>query len=170
MIFNSCFNFIKFNIESLINNNILSLKMVYLVLFVFVLFRVPAIFDVFYFVIFLVSLLLPYFFSLFMSRLVNNSTEFFASFTPVGAPLVIAPFVCIAEGISYVVRPFVLALRPFLNLTIGAFGALAVGGFFSSSFSLIILLLFILLFFYEIFVCLVHWFIVTNILIFSIDH
>nr|YP_009054574.1 ATP synthase F0 subunit 6 [Paragyrodactylus variegatus]AIK25762.1 ATP synthase F0 subunit 6 [Paragyrodactylus variegatus] len=170
MIFNSYTNFIKFNIINLVNNNILSLSLVNIILFIFLLFRFPSIFDVYYFIILLFVLLMPYFLSLFLSRILNNSNEFFASFTPVGAPIAIAPFVCIAEGISYFVRPFVLILRPFLNLSIGSFGALAIGGFFVNSSSLLIFSLFIILFFYEIFVCLVHWFIVSNILIFSIDH
>lgn len=35
---------------------------------------------------------------------------------------------CLAETIRYVVRPVVLMIRPFLNLSIGAFGGAAIGG------------------------------------------
>nr|YP_009251068.1 ATP synthase F0 subunit 6 [Gyrodactylus kobayashii]AMZ79730.1 ATP synthase F0 subunit 6 [Gyrodactylus kobayashii] len=170
MIFNSSVNFILFSIKNIVNNKVLSSLLLILILMEFILYRVPGIFDVHYFIIFLVVLLLPYFISLFSNRVVSDWEEFFCSFTPVGAPIGIAPFVCIAEGISYIVRPFVLVLRPFLNLTIGAFGALSLGGFISSSFNPIIFVLFLFIFFYEIFVSLVHWFIVSNILIFFIDH
>nr|AWW03146.1 ATP synthase F0 subunit 6 [Macrogyrodactylus karibae] len=170
MIFNSYFSCFNKLLSSLVNNLVISLKLIGLILFIFLVLRIPGNFEVFYFVVFLFTVLFPYFASLFISRLVNSSDDFFASFTPVGAPIGIAPFVCMAEGISYIVRPFVLMLRPFLNLSIGAFGAAAVGTSISSGFSLGLLLLFLLLFFYELFVCIVHWFIVTNILIFSVDH
>nr|YP_001974726.1 ATP synthase F0 subunit 6 [Gyrodactylus derjavinoides]ABX59339.1 ATPase subunit 6 [Gyrodactylus derjavinoides] len=170
MIFNSSVNYILTNIKLIINNNVLSSSLLFIVLCEFMLYRIPGIFDVHYFIVFLFIALLPYFISLFTSRVTNDWEEFFCSFTPVGAPIVIAPFVCIAEGISYIVRPFVLILRPFLNLTIGAFGALSLGGLISTSINPIIFMLFIFIFFYEIFVSLVHWFIVSNILIFSIDH
>nr|YP_009504426.1 ATP synthase F0 subunit 6 [Gyrodactylus nyanzae]AWW03127.1 ATP synthase F0 subunit 6 [Gyrodactylus nyanzae] len=170
MTFNSYINYFKFKIENLINNNYLNFNLILLVLFIFLLFRFPGIYNIGYFSVFLLVALFPYFISLFLSRVVYNWEEFFSSFTPVGAPIYIAPFVCLAEGISYLVRPFVLMLRPFLNLTIGAFGALSIGISLSGSFSIFLFFLFIFIFFYELFVCLVHWFIVTNILIFSIDH
>nr|AKP19670.1 ATP synthase F0 subunit 6 [Gyrodactylus sp. FY-2015] len=170
MIFNSCINYLLSNISKTINNKTLSLNVLFIILFTFILYRVPGVFDVHFFIVLLLVILLPYFFSLFSSRIVYDWEEFFSSFTPVGAPIAIAPFVCVAEGISYIVRPFVLLLRPFLNLTIGAFGALSLGGFISSSFNPIVFLIFLFIFFYEIFVSLVHWFIVSNILIFSIDH
>nr|YP_009572229.1 ATP synthase F0 subunit 6 [Gyrodactylus gurleyi]AMZ79742.1 ATP synthase F0 subunit 6 [Gyrodactylus gurleyi] len=170
MIFNSSVNFILFSIKNVINNKTLSSFLLFLILGEFILYRIPGIFDIHYFIVFLLLLLIPYFLSLFVNRVVSDWEEFFCSFTPVGAPIAIAPFVCIAEGISYIVRPLVLVLRPFLNLTIGAFGALSLGGFISCSFNPIIFILFLFIFFYEIFVSLVHWFIVSNILIFSIDH
>uniref|UniRef100_A0AAU7ANJ3 ATP synthase F0 subunit 6 n=1 Tax=Gyrodactylus pseudorasborae TaxID=3032919 RepID=A0AAU7ANJ3_9PLAT len=170
MIFNSSINYLVSYIKIVINNKILSSSLLLIVLFEFMTYRIPGVFDVHYFIVFLLIVLIPYFLSLFTSRIVCDWEEFFCSFTPVGAPIAIAPFVCIAEGISYIVRPLVLILRPFLNLTIGAFGALSLGGFISSSINPLIFVLFIFIFFYEIFVSLVHWFIVTNILIFSIDH
>lgn len=45
--------------------------------------------------------------------------KFFAMFIPAGTPLWIAPLVCLAETVSFVLRPFVLVLRPIINLRIG---------------------------------------------------
>nr|ABO86170.1 ATP synthase F0 subunit 6 [Gyrodactylus salaris] len=170
MIFNSSINYLITNTKKVINNNILSSTLLLGILLEFILYRIPGVFDAHYFIVFLLVVLLPYFISLFTSRVAIDCEEFLCSFTPVGAPIAIAPFVCIAEGVSYVVRPFVLILRPFLNLTIGAFGALSLGGLISSGVNPVIFILFVFIFFYEIFVSLVHWFIVSNILIFSIDH
>lgn len=75
---------------------------------------------------------------------------------------------CLAETLSYLVRPVVLMIRPFVNLTIGSLGGYAIG---SMCFSVSWAILFLgFLFFYEIFVAVVHWFIVCNILSFSEDH
>lgn len=62
----------------------------------------------------------------------------------------------------------VLMIRPFLNISIGAIGGASLGGMFMSKSIVILILLFV--FFYEVFVAMVHWFIVVNILDFSIDH
>nr|AYH51407.1 ATP synthase F0 subunit 6 [Posthodiplostomum centrarchi] len=133
--------------------------------------RYPYIMEGGFFFFFLFSIIFPLFVSLFYSRLVQFSREFFASFVPSGTPLWIAWFVCLAETISYVVRPVVLVFRPFLNLMIGYYGMSAVasavlfGGFFFC-----LLLILVCVFFYEIFVTLVHWFIVCSILDHSVSH
>lgn len=67
------------------------------------------------------------------------------------------------------VRPIILMIRPFVNLTIGAMGGVALGAM-SLEFGVWVLLFMVVLFFYEIFVALVHWFIVCNILSFSEEH
>lgn len=73
-----------------------------------------------------------------------------------------------AERISYVVRPFVLMVRPVLNISIGAFAGRALGGFCVSHSAVFPVLC--VLFLYEVFVAMVHWFIVVSILKFSVEH
>nr|YP_009829431.1 ATP synthase F0 subunit 6 [Enterogyrus malmbergi]QJD07093.1 ATP synthase F0 subunit 6 [Enterogyrus malmbergi] len=138
------------------------------ILLVFLLLRVPYLYGMLGFVGFIYVSIFPVFLSLFCNRIEGGVDEFFSSLLPPGTPLWIAPFVGLAETISYIVRPVVLMVRPFLNITIGAFGAVALGGMFISNYFVGLFLL--ILFFYEIFVAMVHWFIVVNILGFSIDH
>nr|AYH51417.1 ATP synthase F0 subunit 6 [Tylodelphys immer] len=140
-----------------------------LILLCFLFLRIPYIFGMSGFFLFLVLFIFPLFLSLMFSRLDENFSSFFASFVPSGTPLWIAPFVCLAETISYLVRPFVLLIRPFLNLSIGALGGAALG-LMSLKFGSGLVILLVVLFFYEVFVALVHWFIVCNILSFSVDH
>jgi len=66
---------------------------------------------------------------MFLSRVVNNFNLFFRGFVPVGTPLYICPLVCLAETISFIIRPFVLIFRPFINISLGCVGAAAVGNF-----------------------------------------
>nr|AYH51397.1 ATP synthase F0 subunit 6 [Hysteromorpha triloba] len=139
------------------------------VLLCFLLLRIPYIFGMGGFFLFLVFFIFPLFLSLMFFRLGDNVRSFFSSFVPMGTPLWIAPFVCLAETISYLVRPIVLLIRPFLNLSIGALGGASLG-FMSLKFGYGVILLLVVLFFYEVFVALVHWFIVCNILSFSVDH
>lgn len=60
-------------------------------------------------------------------------------------------------------------IRPFAKLTIGSFGGVALGAM-CLKFRRGVLFFLVVLFFYEVFVALVHWFIVCNILSFSEDH
>nr|YP_009236161.1 ATPase subunit 6 [Fascioloides magna]AMF83645.1 ATPase subunit 6 [Fascioloides magna] len=132
--------------------------------------RVPYVYGMMGFGLFLVFMIAPLFLALFLGRLLDVGVcSFFAGFVPSGTPLWIAPFVCLAETLSYVVRPIVLMIRPFVNLTIGALGGAAIGAL-SLKFGWGVISFLILLFFYEVFVALVHWFIVCNILSFSEDH
>nr|AKP94294.1 ATP synthase F0 subunit 6 [Diplostomum pseudospathaceum] len=139
------------------------------VLVCFLFLRIPYLFGVTGFFLFLVLIIFPLFLSLMCFRLRTEVSSFFSSFVPTGTPLWIAPFVCLAETISYLVRPFVLLIRPFLNLSIGALGGASLG-FMTLHFGTGMVVLLVLLFFYEIFVALVHWFIICNILSFSVDH
>jgi hypothetical protein len=70
--------------------------------------------------------------------------------------------------LSYLVRPGVLMIRPFVNLTMGSLGGYVLGSMRFRAFWVLIFLF--VLFFYEVFVAVVHWFIVCNILSFSEDH
>nr|AWK02431.1 ATP synthase F0 subunit 6 [Acanthoparyphium sp. WAK-2018] len=132
--------------------------------------RFPYIYGMGGFGLFLVWFIAPLFLSLFLSRMVDaGPSSFFCEFVPLGTPLWIAPFICLAETLSYLVRPVVLMIRPFVNLTIGALGGAAVGSA-CLKFGIWVLVFLVVLFFYEVFVALVHWFIVCNILSFSESH
>nr|WRY69011.1 ATP synthase F0 subunit 6 [Cichlidogyrus cirratus] len=140
----------------------------FIIFSLFVSFRAPFVYGGVGFAFLLVFLIFPAYFSLFLGRLEDGIGSFFASLIPTGTPLWIAPFVGLAETISYLVRPVVLMIRPFLNITIGALGAASLAGM--SVGAKLILLPLLLIFFYEVFVAVVHWFIVVNILGFSVDH
>nr|YP_009505052.1 ATP synthase F0 subunit 6 [Echinococcus granulosus sensu lato genotype G7]AAL55468.1 ATPase subunit 6 [Echinococcus canadensis]AWF71547.1 ATP synthase subunit 6 [Echinococcus granulosus]AWW03915.1 ATPase subunit 6 [Echinococcus granulosus sensu lato genotype G6]QDX19078.1 ATPase subunit 6 [Echinococcus granulosus sensu lato G6/G7]AHH81837.1 ATP synthase subunit 6 [Echinococcus canadensis] len=139
-----------------------------LVLFWFLVYRLPYCYSFYLFFVFLFGVVFVMFVSLFMCRVFSNVNSFFASFVPLGTPLYICFIVCVAESISYVIRPIVLILRPFINISLGCFGAVALGNLcFVSCWWVLIL---VLLFFYEVFVASIHWFIVSSILDFSVDH
>lgn len=128
----------------------------------------PYIYGVKGFMLCVAIFIAPLFFCICLNRLRVGLKPFFSSLIPPGTPMGIAPFVGLAETISYLVRPFVLMLRPFLKITIGALGGASLG-LMCTEYSFIYPVL-ILVFFYEIFVGLVHWYIVNNILSFSINH
>nr|YP_009316244.1 ATP synthase F0 subunit 6 [Anoplocephala magna]AMR73960.1 ATP synthase F0 subunit 6 [Anoplocephala magna] len=144
------------------------LSLLSIVLLLFLCYRIPYCYSPFIFGIFLISIVFSMFISLFFCRVLNNVNEFFGTLIPVGTPLYICPLVCLAETVSYIIRPIVLILRPFINISLGCFGAVALCNLSFGS-SAWILLLFIL-FFYEVFVAIVHWYIVSSILSFSVDH
>nr|WSP01968.1 ATPase subunit 6 [Allocreadium lobatum] len=135
----------------------------------FLFLRIPYIFGLSGYALFLFFIMSPLFMSLFLCRVLDsNIFVFFSSFMPGGTPLWMAPFVCLAETLSYLVRPIVLMMRPFVNISMGSLGGYVLGLLcFSNGY---VLLFLILLFFYEIFVAVVHWFIVCNMLAFSEDH
>nr|YP_001218772.1 ATP synthase F0 subunit 6 [Echinococcus vogeli]AAL55466.1 ATPase subunit 6 [Echinococcus vogeli]BAA95343.1 ATPase subunit 6 [Echinococcus vogeli]BAF56526.1 ATPase subunit 6 [Echinococcus vogeli] len=145
----------------------------YFVLLVFVLmwfliYRLPYCYSFYLFSVFLVGVVFVMFVSLFLCRVFSSVSSFFASFVPLGTPLYICFLVCVAETISYIIRPVVLILRPFINISLGCLGAVALGNlcFVSWWWSLVL----VGLFFYEVFVALIHWYIVSSILDFSVDH
>nr|YP_010401649.1 ATP synthase F0 subunit 6 [Cryptocotyle lingua]UQU69047.1 ATP synthase F0 subunit 6 [Cryptocotyle lingua] len=131
--------------------------------------RLPYLYGMGGFGVFILFFVFPLFVALLFSRLIDGSLDsFFSGFVPQGTPIWIAPFVCLAETLSYIVRPIVLMIRPFVNLSIGAMGGYVLGMMcFSASWVLFFLFI---LFFYEVFVAVVHWFIVCSILSFSEDH
>nr|YP_010121351.1 ATP synthase F0 subunit 6 [Scutogyrus longicornis]QRC77980.1 ATP synthase F0 subunit 6 [Scutogyrus longicornis] len=134
----------------------------------FLLLRIPFIYGGLGFAFLVVFFIFPSYVSLFIGRVEDGISLFLSSLVPSGTPLWIAPFVGLAETISYIVRPAVLMIRPFLNITIGALGASSLAGMTMSNCGLVVFLIFV--FFYEVFVAIVHWFIVVNILGFSEDH
>nr|ACN76688.1 ATP synthase F0 subunit 6 [Hydatigera taeniaeformis] len=171
------FNFINdfSSLISILYNKIINSDMVYYYLSIilwtmllFISYRFPYCYSPWLFIVWLIGIVFVCFVSLWLNRLLDNVNTFFASFVPLGTPLYICPLVCIAESISYIIRPFVLILRPFINISLGCFGAAFIGGAVNSNYLWFLTL--ILLFFYEVFVALVHWFIVLSILLFSEDH
>nr|YP_009370868.1 ATP synthase F0 subunit 6 [Khawia sinensis]ALK26532.1 ATP synthase F0 subunit 6 [Khawia sinensis] len=138
------------------------------VLFWFLSYRFPYLFSSFIFMAFLWVALMSCFFSLFLCRANGGVSAFISGFVPVGTPLGICPLVSLAETISYIIRPLVLMLRPFINISLGCVGSGVLGGFALNSGWLLLILC--IVFLYELFVALVHWFIVTSILSFSVDH
>ncbi len=124
------------------------------VMFLFLRYRFPYIYSPLFFAVFLGSYVFFCFVALLLTRLSNSPREFFSSFVPVGTPLYICPLVCCAETVSYIIRPFVMIFRPFINLSLGCIGAVSVGGFCVGNWWW--LLIMIIVFFYELFVALVH--------------
>nr|AWW03116.1 ATP synthase F0 subunit 6 [Cichlidogyrus halli] len=140
----------------------------FMLLLLFLLLRTPFSYGMVGFVILITLIIAPLYVSLFIGRVEEGISSFISSLVPTGTPLWIAPFVGLAETISYVVRPVVLMIRPFLNISIGALGAASLADMSTENTAIIIFLIGI--FFYEVFVAVVHWFIVVNILGFSEDH
>nr|YP_009327975.1 ATP synthase F0 subunit 6 [Cladotaenia vulturi]APC62895.1 ATP synthase F0 subunit 6 [Cladotaenia vulturi] len=138
------------------------------ILFTFLVYRFPYCYSLYIFVTILIIMIFSMFLSMFFSRIICDINGFFSCFIPVGTPIYICLLVCLAEAISYIIRPIVLILRPFINISLGCIGAVYLGSLCLSSMFCYVLLC--VLFFYEVFVALVHWYIVISILSFSIDH
>nr|NP_065426.2 ATP synthase F0 subunit 6 [Schistosoma mekongi]AAG12183.2 ATPase subunit 6 [Schistosoma mekongi] len=142
----------------------------FILIVLFALVRCPYIYHMFSFSLIIIALIVPLYLSLFFSRMFTTFSLFISGFIPIGSPILLSPFVCIIELVSYIIRPIVLLIRPFVNISAGVYFGIGLG---SISFLLdyyYISLLFIILFVYEIFVALMHWFIVQEILKFSVDH
>lgn len=138
------------------------------VLLLFLAYRIPYCYRPFWFSMFLIVVVFRLFLSLFFQRLCDNVKLFFRKFLPIGTPAYICPLVCIAERVRFIIRPVVLILRPFINIRLGCYGAVALCKLCLTSWLWLIMLF--VLFFYEVFVAIVHWYIVTRILLFSVDH
>nr|YP_009745466.1 ATP synthase F0 subunit 6 [Tetraonchus monenteron]QIH29912.1 ATP synthase F0 subunit 6 [Tetraonchus monenteron] len=165
------FNYFVSQVTALLNNVGVFYKFLGLIIICcFLYLRIPYLYGEFGFFSYVFIFIFPIFLSLFINRLFSGINIFFASFIPSGTPLWISFFVGLAETISYIVRPFILIIRPFLNISIGAVAGAGLSGLFVSSFNPLVFLVLLILFFYEVFVALVHWFIVCNIISFSIDH
>nr|YP_009414359.1 ATPase subunit 6 [Dactylogyrus lamellatus]ALP29099.1 ATPase subunit 6 [Dactylogyrus lamellatus] len=138
------------------------------VLMCFLTIRVPGFYGLSDFIFLLLTLIFPIFLGLFFNRLGFGLDSFISSMIPAGTPMWVAPLVGLAEMISYFIRPLVLMLRPFLNITIGVFGSLSLGSLCLGTNALLLVL--VIIFFYELFVAFIQWYIVASILDFSIDH
>lgn len=170
--------FVTFNkydsIYSFLHNTIIIVfsyyysMMLRVVLLLFLLYRVPYCYSPFFFCVILIVCVFAIFVALFNNRLFIDIKEFFGRFIPVGVPLYICPLIGIAEIISYIIRPFVLILRPFINIRLGCYGAIAICNLCFINWIWFLFLL--ILFFYEVFVAIIHWYIIVRILFFSINH
>nr|AFI44209.1 ATPase subunit 6 [Schistosoma japonicum] len=141
----------------------------FILIFVFAIVRFPYVYGMFDYGLCLIVLIMPLFISLFFSRLFCAFGLFVSSFIPVGCPIYLAPFVCIIGLISFIIRPVVLLVRPFVNISAGVYFGVFVGNL-CFAINYFIFVIFFVLFVYEIFVALMHWFIVQEILKFSVDH
>ncbi|NCP62562.1 MAG: F0F1 ATP synthase subunit A [Alphaproteobacteria bacterium] len=65
------------------------------------------------------SLALLFFITITIIGFVRHGLHFFSLFLPAGAPKVLAPLLIVLELVSYLVRPFTLSLRLFLNMMAG---------------------------------------------------
>lgn len=95
----------------------------------FLIYRFPYLYSPYIFFALLVMVLFGMFISMFLFRLFTKPKEFFSSLLPAGTPMYIGPLVVMAETISYVIRPVVLIFRPYINIRLGCFGAMAMGKF-----------------------------------------
>lgn len=167
--------FNRFNsLCAIVNNNLTFvfsyyylINLIY-VLLLFIRYRIPYCYRPYILCAFLITLVFRLFISLFLRRLLDKINVFFSHFIPAGTPIYICPLVCLAETISFIIRPIVLILRPLINISLGCFGVLAISKLCFRNFLLILLIF--LLFFYECFVAIIHWYIVISILSFSIQH
>lgn len=117
--------------------------------------RLPYVFGVMGFGVLVFYFILPIFFALFLCRL-RYFYDFSASFVPEGSPQKMAFFVRFAELISYIIRPLVLILRPFVKLSLGCLVSHELWSSLAGGSGFYMLFLGLLLFFYEVFVTLVH--------------
>ena len=74
-------------------------------------------------------------FSLILSSLFYKVDVFLAHFLPVGAPLVLNPFLVLVETLSVLMRPFTLSIRLVANMSAGHIVIGLVGIYFSSALS-----------------------------------
>lgn len=79
------------------------------------------------------SLGFTFWFSLILSSLFFKIDVFLAHFLPVGAPLVLNPFLVLVETLSVLMRPFTLSVRLVANMSAGHIVIGLVGIYFSSS-------------------------------------
>jgi len=127
---------------------------------------VPYVFGLTGHLVFTFSLGIPIWFSLLLSGLFFNSSVFFASFLPAGAPSILNPFLVVVETLSIMVRPVTLSVRLAANMgaghiVIGLIGTYLSSGFFVYSLLalLVLLLVQISYFLFEFWVSLIQGYI-----------
>lgn len=99
-------------------------------------------------------MILPLFICLFLFKILGRCRLFFGGFVPLGSPLWISPFVRVIELVRYCIRPVILLFRPYVNLSIGCYCGVALGGLVLVNLG--VLLFLTMLFLYEVFVAVMH--------------
>lgn len=131
--------------------------------------RFPYVFGYGAFLMLVCGVVGPLFVSLIGCRVFRvGLLDFFASFVPADTPMILAPFICVIETLRYGIRPVIMALRIFINISIGS--VLLYASCFFSYYYLLGLVLWLVIFLYEIFVAVLHWFILCRLMAFSEDH
>lgn len=107
-------------------NNIVALKYFPLVLFIFSFILIsnligllPYGFTITGHIIFTFQIAFSLFLGITLINFFNNKFEFFNLFVPSGVPKPLIPFLVIIEIVSYLIRPFSLAVRLFANMLAG---------------------------------------------------
>lgn len=70
-------------------------------------------------IIFTLTIALSVFTGITLINIVNNQFDFLKLFIPIGVPTLLLPFLVIIEFVSYLIRPFSLAVRLFANMLAG---------------------------------------------------
>lgn len=101
------------------------------------------------------------------SSATHNINEFLAHLVPPGSPLVLAPFLCVIEAVSILIRPITLSVRLVANLSAGHLilgligGGVVSGGFLTQSLSLGVSTFYVA---FEVFVAMIQTYIFCNLL------
>jgi ATP synthase subunit 6 len=93
-------------------------------IFVFILFSnliglLPYGFTITGHIVLTLQIALSIFVGITLIGLYNNGVDFFNLFVPKGVPKLLKPFLVIIEVVSYIIRPFSLAIRLFANMLAG---------------------------------------------------
>jgi len=70
-------------------------------------------------IVFTLTIALSIFVGITVINVVNNQFDFLKLFIPTGVPMLLLPFLIIIEFVSYLIRPFSLAVRLFANMLAG---------------------------------------------------
>nr|QDO72057.1 ATP synthase F0 subunit 6 [Schistosoma haematobium]QDO72098.1 ATP synthase F0 subunit 6 [Schistosoma haematobium] len=167
---NSVVNWVSLSVIGGINSEKWYSFVILLVFSELVLTRCPYIYNYTWFILFLFLFIIPLYISLVFTRLYSSFSKFFAEMIPSGSPLWILPFIPHIEMISFLIRPVVLLLRPFINISVGIYAGLTIGDLFILSDNYTFMFFLFIFFIYEVFVIVVHWFIINEILKFTVFH
>ncbi|RTG79916.1 ATP6 (mitochondrion) [Schistosoma bovis] len=167
---NSVVNWVSLSVIGGINSEKWYSLVILLVFSELVFTRCPYIYNYIWFILFLFLFIIPLYISLVFTRLYSSFSKFFAEMIPSGSPLWILPFIPHIEMISFLIRPVVLLLRPFINISVGIYAGLTIGDLFILSDNYTFMFFLFIFFIYEVFVIVVHWFIINEILKFTVFH
>nr|BAV81452.1 ATP synthase F0 subunit 6 [Schistosoma curassoni] len=167
---NSVINWVSLRVIEGINSEKWYSFIILLVFSELILTRCPYVYNYTWFILFLFLFIIPLYTSLVFTRLYSSLSKFFAEMIPSGSPLWILPFIHHIEMISFLIRPVVLLLRPFINISVGIYAGITIGDLFILSDNYTFMFFLFIFFIYEVFVTVVHWFIINEILKFTVFH